>query len=288
MVKYRSFSQGVAQDNLSQEKLLSIKFPVPEQASDQTRIADILATYDNLISNNARRIELIERSARLLFEEWFVRLRYPGQEHARITRGVPAGWDASTLESVCSEFLDGDWLESKDQGGEDLRIVQISNIGANSFIETGNYRYISEETLRRLNCKEVKPGDIIISRMPEPIGRAWFVTTMPWRMVTAVDVTIARPNSERVDPYYFLHHVNSRPHLARCKMGATGATRPRVAKRVMAALPILIPPRSLQEEFSSFVSVANAMKERLVRQNASLSKARDLILPRLIDGGISV
>ena len=124
--------------------------------------------------------------------------------------------------------------------------------------------------------------------MPEPIGRAWLVTKKPWRMVTAVDVTIARPDSEKIEHLYFLHHLNSQPHIARCIAGATGATRPRVAKRVMGALPILLPPRGLQDEFGSFALAVNEMKERLSRQVDRLTEARDLLLPRLMNGRISV
>jgi type I restriction enzyme S subunit len=265
--------------------LINIRFPDVET---QQRIASELAIYDSLIANNISRIELLERSARMLFEEWFVRFRYPGHEHDKIVDGVPEGWERSTIDGICTEFIDGDWLESKDQGGDSFRILQISNIGENAFVETGNYRFITEETFKRLRCTEVRPGDIIISRMPEPIGRAWLVTKKPWRMVTAVDVTIARSDNSKVDLYYFLHHLNSRPHIARCKAGATGATRPRTAKRVMAALPILLPPHRLQKEFSSFASVVNKMKERLVKQNDGLAEARDLILPRLMDGRIEV
>jgi type I restriction enzyme, S subunit len=278
---------GVAQPQLPIRDLKKIKIPIPPP-DVQDRIANAIGAYDISIANNTRRIELLERSARLLFEEWFVRLRYPGHEHDKIVDGVPDEWGSSTVDGVCSVFLDGDWLESKDQGGYSFRILQISNIGENAFVETGNYRFITEETFKQLNCTEVRPGDIIISRMPEPIGRAWLVTEKPWKMVTAVDVTIARPDSDKVDLYYFLHHLNSHPHIARCKARATGATRPRVAKRVMAALPILLPPHTLQKEFSSFASVVNEMKERLVRQNERLAKARDLLLPRLMDGRIEV
>jgi type I restriction enzyme S subunit len=69
--RYQTFSQGVAQDNLSQEKLLSIKFPMPSDVAEQTQIADVLSAYDEQIANNMRRIELLEQTARLLFKGLF-------------------------------------------------------------------------------------------------------------------------------------------------------------------------------------------------------------------------
>ena len=80
----QQFTQGAAQDNLSQEKLLSIEFPVPA-VHEQKVIADILAAYDELIENNRRRMALLEEAAQQLYREWFVHLRFPGYEHAHIT-----------------------------------------------------------------------------------------------------------------------------------------------------------------------------------------------------------
>ena len=78
-MRYQSFTQGATQDNLSQSKLLSIRFPVPDLAN-QKKIADFLSGYDDLVENNRRRMALLERSARELYREWFVRLRFPGWE----------------------------------------------------------------------------------------------------------------------------------------------------------------------------------------------------------------
>ena len=64
---------------------------------EQRRIADILSAYDDLIENNRRRMKLLEESARQLYQEWFVRLRFPGHEHTRIIDGVPEGWERKRL-----------------------------------------------------------------------------------------------------------------------------------------------------------------------------------------------
>jgi len=285
--RYKTFTQGAAQDNLSQSKLLSLKFPVPD-IQQQRRIANILSVYDDLIINNQRRIGLLEQAARLLYKEWFVHFRFPGHEYTKITDGVPEGWKLSTIEEVCTDFIDGDWIETKDQGGEDYRILQISNIGENEFIETGNYRFITEETFHRLRCNEIKAGDILISRMPNPIGRAWFVTEQSWKMVTAVDVTIARPQVDKINKFYYLYHLNSSTHLAQCLVRATGATRPRISRKNMGSLPIIIPSCHLQDKFAKFVQSLHEAKVNLRRQIELSTRARDILLPRLMNGEISV
>ena len=155
-------------------------------------------------------------------------------------------------------------------------------------METENYRYITAETFRNLHCNEVLPGDILISRMPKPIGRAWLVYEQPWRMITAVDVTIARPDPAIIDLFYYLYHLNSATHLARCEIKATGTTRLRISRKNMGALQILKPPMPLQRAFGKIASATNAQRNALTRQNKSLTQARDLLLPRLMSGEVSV
>jgi type I restriction enzyme S subunit len=285
--RVQQFTQGAAQDNLSQEKLLSINFLVPNVV-EQTRIANILSAYDELIGNNRRRMQLLEDAARELYREWFVRLRFPGYEHTRIINGVPEGWERKFLADACASLEDGDWIESKDQGGEDYRLLQISNIGVNEFVETGNFRFITDETFRRLNCHEILPGQILVSRMPKPIGRAWLVSEMPWRMITAVDVAIIATNDDIADPYFLTYLLNSPASLEHCERRAVGATRPRIARRELAGIPILLPPRVLQQLFREITEPLNQQRAILYRENEKLRTARDLLLPRLMSGEIAV
>ena len=83
---------------------LKIRFPQPDQ---QARIASILSAYDDLIENNQRRIQLLEQSARLLYKEWFVHLRFPGHEHVKIKDGVPEGWEKATAFEVMDVLSGG-------------------------------------------------------------------------------------------------------------------------------------------------------------------------------------
>jgi len=277
---------GAAQGNANAQVLTLFEFILPP-LQIQHKIASILSAYDDLIENNRRRMALLEESARLLYREWFVHLHFPGHARTRITDGVPKGWKQTNLIDVCASLEDGDWIESKDQGGEDYRLLQISNIGMNDFVETGNLRFISEETYRRLNCREIKPGDILISRMPTPIGRAWLVSEMPWKMVTAVDVAILTTDPASADSYFLLYHLNSPSNIAHCERRAVGATRPRIARRELAGTPVLLPPASLQRQFRDIVMPINEQRTCLNRQNQKLRAARDLLLPRLISGEIA-
>src|SRR5690606_15720896 len=98
---------------------------------EQIKIADILVQYDDLIENNRRRIQLLEESARLLYQEWFVHLRFPGHEQVKIIDGVPEGWEESTIGSLASvqsgyAFKSKDWL---DAGNPVIKIKNITGDG---------------------------------------------------------------------------------------------------------------------------------------------------------------
>lgn len=278
---------GATIKHLPREKLAKVQIPIPPMAT-QERVAELLSSYDDLIANNRRRIALLEEAAHLMYREWFVHLRFPGHEHVKVANGVPEGWDRTTLVEACASLEDGDWIETKDQGGSDYRLLQISNIGVNAFVETGHYRFITEQTFVRLNCRELLPEHILIARMPKPIGRAWLVTESPWKMITAVDGAIAVTDPERADPYFLTYFINSPANLALCERRAVGATRPRVTRRDVASLPLTLPPLRLQKHFREVVEPLNQQRQRLQRQSDKLAEARDLLLPRLMNGEITV
>ncbi|MCB1089745.1 MAG: restriction endonuclease subunit S, partial [Verrucomicrobiae bacterium] len=77
--------------------LLKVRAP---SLSIQHRIVSILATYDDLIETNRRRIALLEEAARLLYREWFVHFRFPGHEHVPLTEGLPEGWERRTFGEI--------------------------------------------------------------------------------------------------------------------------------------------------------------------------------------------
>ncbi|PTY01851.1 hypothetical protein DB347_25265 [Opitutaceae bacterium EW11] len=280
-------ASGTKVRHTAPERIGRVEVNLPSLGAQRV-IAATLTAYDELMENNRRRMGLLEESARLLYQEWFVRLRFPGHERICCINGGPEGWKKRTLADVCKNLEDGDWIESKDQGGVDYRLLQISNVGMNTFVETENYRFISEETFRRINCREVTPGDLLISRMPTPIGRAWLVTPMPWKMVTAVDVAILTADDEVADRYFLLYHLNSQSSIEHCERRAVGATRPRIARRELAQIPVLLPPKRLQREFREIVQTMNEQRTNLYFQNQKLRAARDLLLPRLMSGEIAV
>jgi len=286
-----SFAGGTAQKNLLLRDLRAFKINVP-CLSTQCHVASILSAYDDLVENNTRRIKISEQMAQMLYREWFVNFRFPGHEKVKMVESevgqTPADWKMARLEDVCLSLEDGDWIESKDQGGTDYRLLQVSNIGVDEFVETGNLRFITRETYERLHCREVNPGELLVSRMPKPTGRAWLVKRMPWPMITAVDVAILKPNPETVDSLFLTYFLNSTEHLSRVEKRTTGTTRPRISRRDLSSLPIALAPLALQQKLGCHIEAAHKLGECLREKNSVLRTTRDLLLPKLVSGEVSV
>lgn len=285
--QFEQTSTGATTKFLTMGILNNLWLPLPPLPI-QRKIAAVLSAYDDLIENNNRRIAILEKMAEELYREWFVRLRFPGHEKVKIVKGVPEGWEVKRIGELCNQLIDGDWIETKDQSGSDYRLLQVSNIGINKFIETGNYRYVSEDTFKRLNCTEVLQGDILVARMPDPTGRAWLVSKKPWKMITAVDVAILRNNTTKINSYYLIHYLNSKYQLELVNTNSSGTTRERITRKVLSNLFILNPPIELQNKFGNFVSPNYAKLNILNSSNEKLIISRDRLLSRLMSSKIDV
>ncbi len=257
----------------------------------QRRIAAVLFAFDQLIEINERRIALLEDLARSLYREWFVHFRFPGHAGMELVGAelglIPEGWELQPLADLARSLTDGDWIETKDQGGSDYRLLQVSNVGLGAFRETGKFRYISEETFIKLRCTAIEEGDLLISRMPDPIGRAWLADQLVEPAVTAVDVAILRPLSSAVGAYLNLW-LNSPPSLAMAEAAATGTTRKRISRSVLAQLKVPLPPLESLLAFETAAAPLRRHSNALRSATAHLGDIRDLLLPRLVTGRLDI
>jgi type I restriction enzyme M protein len=158
-------------------------------------------------------------------------------------------WPMVKLGEVCETFTDGDWIESKDQSHSGIRLIQTGNVGTGEFLDKGNKaRYISEETFRNLKCTEIFPNDILISRLPDPVGRVCIVPDIRERMITAVDCTIVRFQTNKVLHKFFNYYAKSGNYFQDLKQFLTGASRQRISKSHLSEIQIPIPPLEIQQQ----------------------------------------
>ena len=156
---------------------------------------------------------------------------------------MKAGWQVKKLGDVCRVFADGDWIESKDQSTEGIRLIQTGNVGEGVFKNRAEKaRFISEETFNRLRCTEIFEGDCLISRLPDPVGRACIIPATGERMITAVDCTIVRFNAELITSDFFNYYTQSRSYVTRVDSDTTGTTRKRISRNFLGQIPIPVPP----------------------------------------------
>jgi type I restriction enzyme S subunit len=153
------------------------------------------------------------------------------------------------LEDICTVFTDGDWIESKDQSDEGIRLVQTGNIGKGIYLEKeARAKYISEDTFEKLKCTEIFPGDILVSRLPEPVGRACIIPDKEERMITAVDCTICRPDETVISKEYLCYFMRSNAYYTRLLGSVTGTTRKRISRKSLGNVELDVPSREKQNE----------------------------------------
>lgn len=265
----KQISQGTAQDNLSWEKLSTIKFCIPEY-KEQCRIADILSDYDDLIENNQKQIKLLEEAAQRLYKEWFVNLRFPGHENTEIVDGVPEGWKKERLVDMAEiqygYAFDGTLFNADKNGTPIIRIRNIPQA------ETMDYttEHVSENYL-------VQNGEIIVGMDGEFHINAWAGNTA----YLVQRVCCIRPKNTEIkgwllqaiyEPIKFFEHT------------VVGATVSHLGKKHLDSIYLLTSPEEFYEPFKTFFD----KRLLLMNQDRKLREARDRLLPKLMSGKVKV
>jgi type I restriction enzyme, S subunit len=168
-------------------------------------------------------------------------------------------WNRKILSDICTVFEDGDWIESKDQSSEGVRLIQTGNVGNGFFKDRGEKaRYISEETFKKLRCTEIVEGDCLISRLPDPVGRACIIPDTGEKMITAVDCSIIRFQLKEILPEWFLFYTLSNEYQKEIIEQITGATRQRISRKNLGLISLPLPPLPEQQRIVSILDEAFA------------------------------
>ena len=184
------------------------------------------------------------------------------------------------LLSDAEVFVDGDWVESKDQDPNgDVRLIQLADIGDGFYIDKSS-RFLNSETAKRLKCTYLKEGDILVARMPDPLGRACIFPKSEMPCVTVVDVCIIRPNQNKVDNRWLMHTINSPIMRQRINEYVTGTTRQRISRGNFSKLKISVPPLTEQRRIASILDQTDELRQK--RQQA-IEKLDQLLQATFID-----
>jgi type I restriction enzyme S subunit len=253
LIKSRAITSGVPHINLGILKGLTITLP---SVAEQERVVGFLDAYSGAIANNLRRIELLEQSARLLFKEWFVYLRYPGHEHDNIKNGVPEGWKRQQLSEVLTLHYGKALQEEKREPGDICVYGSSGNVG-------------------RHNVKLVDGPGIVVGRKGN-VGSVFWVDESFWPIDTVYYV-------EPMNVSLFVLHL-----LQAQTFQNSDAAVPGLNRDYAYSTKILWPKQALRDDFEEVVNSMFEQRRTLLAATSKLEAALELLLSRLMVGRLSV
>lgn len=265
----KQISQGTAQDNLSWEKLSTIKFPAPD-IEIQNKIADYISAYDGLIENNQKQIKLLEEAAQRLYKEWFVDLRFPGYEDCKIVDGVPEGWKKEKLVDLCDVqygyAFDGTLFNDK---GDGTPIIRIRNIPSGI---TGDYTSENADSQYR-----IQNGEIVVGMDGEFHINSWCGETAYLVQRTCC----FRPHDKIIHGWLLWAIYDPIKYFEKTVVGATVS---HLGKKHIDTIELLRAPDKMYVPFETYFK----KRQLLLNQNNKLFEMRDRLLPKIMGGEVDI
>jgi type I restriction enzyme S subunit len=271
---------GATVDRIPLEKFPDFPATLPD-LSIQHRVVSILSAYDDLIENNLRRMSLLEESARLLYREWFVRLRFPGHEHTPIVNAAPEGWEKTTAydamqilsggtpKTTVTDFWDGEipFYTPKD------------SISQCYILDTE--KHLTELGLKNCNSR-LYPKDTIFITARGTVGKL-NLAQRPMAMNQSCYALVGRKHLSQLFLFCAVREA-----ISHFQQHAVGAVFDAIIVDTFKMIPFIIPDTKIVRLFEEAIQPIFRQVENLLLQNQKLKAARDLLLPRLMSGEIAV
>lgn len=205
---------------------------------------------------------------------------------------VPAHWRVEPIRALAkpgrASFVDGDWIEAPFITDHGVRLIQTGNIGVGSYKEQG-FRYVSEKTFDDLQCTEVLPGDILICRLAEPVGRACLAPDLRCRMITSVDVCVLKPRPSACQSF-LTYFFSSPEYLGFMEGQCRGGTRDRVSRTFLGNVRVVLPTPDEQVAIAAFLDRETAKIDALVEEQrllvGLLNEKRQAAISRAVTKGL--
>ena len=263
---------GINVPHISGKQIGNFKFKLFD-IIEQKKIAAILATYDDLIDVNKKRIKILEDTATELYKEWFVRFRFPNWQNTKFEKGIPADWNEVNLESFCKVVM-GQSPKSEYYNEDGVGLPFHQGVGTYGELFPINRTYCS------VSGRTAYKNDILFS-VRAPVGRLNIANTK---------MTIGRGLSafSSLDGYndylyYLLRHSFNKEDII-----GNGAIFNSVTKNELLGFKILFPSENLIKIFDELANNLNLMIKTLYKKNENLSFQKNSLLPKLMSGKLSV
>lgn len=279
-----NYVSGSALPRIILSDFKKMKIAICSNLESQKQIASVLSAYDSQIENNQKRIKLLEQMAENLYKEWFVRFRFPGYETAEFEGGVPKGWKYELIKKLgqivgggtpstsIPEYWDGDipWLSPVDLSNNQRVYVKQ---GKSSITKLGMQK----------SSTKLLPVNTVLLSSRAPVG---YVALAANPICTNQGFKSVICNENCVLPYYLFFFFKQNTEVL--KSFASGATFPELSASTLGKIKVIVPPISIQKNFTSLLKPVITQMGFLYDQNDLLTTQRDLLLPRLMSGKLSI
>ena len=300
--RIKATAGGAATPIINKSAFSDISIQVPDLRL-QRCIASILSAYDDLIENHTRRIAILEEMARRIYEEWFVRFRFPGHENVRMVESelgpVPDGWSVETFETLLDSWRGGDWGSDEQSETDSAPVFVIRGTDFDELARgTGNRtprRFIEPKSLAK---RKLRPYDLIvensINAKSRSAGKTLLMTPGLLKRLGGDSIAASFCKVFRFkDPTLaILAHLKMR-HLFECgdmafyqNVAANGIANFQAQRFVSAQFMMLPRDEAAKNRLLSFLEnlTASTLGDTIV----NLRTTRDLLLPKLISGELDV
>jgi type I restriction enzyme S subunit len=289
----KGIAGGAATPIVNKTTFSNVEISAPD-LSVQRRIGSILGAYDDLIENNTRRISILEQTAQMLYREWFVYFRFPGYENVKLVGSevglIPSGWQVVALDSVVDEIIDyrGKTPKKLDADWADSGVVALSalNVKQGRLVSLEKAKLVSEDLYRRWMKSELNAGDILMTS-EAPLGQLYLLTEKE-RYCLSQRLFSIRANPKRILPSILYAFLSSHYGQEQINARASGTTVLGIRQAELRKVPTLLPEHRVQQESDAILFPLYRQVAILHKKNAVLRNSRDMLLPKLVSGEVSV
>ena len=279
-IKLLGVSHGATVGHVNIPDLAKLPVDLPEIRT-QKAVARIIEAYDNLIEVNNKRIKVLEQMAENLYKEWFVRFRFPDHETAEFEDGIPKGWGICRLSSVANILSGGTpSTEHEEYYGGEIPFYTPKDSVENYFV-FDTITQITDDGLKHCNSL-LFPKDTIMITARGTVGNLNLLA-----VPMAMNQSCYALNSDTIQSQFFLFFMIKR-EIQKLKKMASGGVFDTIIVSTFDHIKVVVPDNNTIDKFDALVSPIMDETNRLLEENKSLIKQRDLLLPRLMSGKLEV
>ena len=252
-------ANGATVAHVNLPAIRNLKIELPEKAV-QDKIGTILVSYDDLIENNQKQIKLLEEAARRLYKEWFVDLRFPGHENTKIVDGVPEGWSKTNINEILTFHRGYDLTKNE--------------------MKAGQYPVVGSTTVIGYHNEFKIKGPGIVTGRSGSLGKYQFIWDDFWPHNTSLYISDYKGHN-----IFFVYSLLQTVDFTSLN---NGGAIPTLNRNVLSNVEVIEPEKKLQDMFAKIAEAQYQKIRNLEKQNDRLKTARDLLLPKLMNGEVEV